>query len=135
MGIRYVHHICIQTDEYQKSLEFYTNILGFKVIKESKGFHGRDYNTWLELSGFMIELQTPKKDIKFIEWNKNNAGIVHMCLMVDDVQGEYRRIKDTGYKSFKVKNGEELYAVEGEYLFKVKAPEGTEVEFRDIEIK
>ena len=36
--------------------------------------------------------------------------------------------------SFKVKNGEIIYNVEGGKLFKVKAPEGTEVEIRDTNI-
>lgn len=66
--------------------------------------------------------------------DNKNAGIVHMCFMVQDVEEEYKRIKNLGYNDFKVKNGEELYKVEGSYLFKVKAPEGTEIEFRDIEI-
>ena len=36
MGIKMLHHVCIQTDKYNESLDFYTRILGFKVIKESK---------------------------------------------------------------------------------------------------
>ena len=36
-----------------------------------------------------------------------------------------------GYSNFKIKNGEEIYKVEDGFLFKVKAPEGTEIEFRD----
>jgi len=131
---RSIHHVCIQTESYEESLRFYTEIMGFEIVNETAGFHGRAYNTWIRLEDFMIELQTPKKGDKLNEWNNKNAGIVHMCFMVEDVEEEFKRIKSLGYNDFKVKNSEELYKVEGSYLFKVKAPEGTEIEFRDIEI-
>lgn len=61
MGIKAMHHVCIQTNSYKESLEFYKNILGFEIVEETKNFHTRDYNTWLKLGTFMIELQTSKK--------------------------------------------------------------------------
>jgi glyoxylase I family protein len=126
------HHICIQTPCYDESLRFYVDILGFEVLKESKDFHTRKYNTWLKNSSIMIELQTEKEDEEFIPWSKHNAGIVHMAFSTRDVKEKYTEIKNKGCSNFKLKNGEELYKVENSYLFKVKAPEGTEVEFRDV---
>ena len=117
MAIKMLHHVCIQTDKYKESLDFYTNILGFKVVQESKNFHTRDYNTWIKSGEFMIELQTA------------NLGF-----LVDDVEKEYKRIKSLGYENFKIKNGQIVYEVEGEKLFKIKAPEGTEIEIRDTDI-
>ncbi len=131
MSNRIVHHICIQTETYKESLEFYTKILGFELVKETPDFHTRDYNTWLKLDTFMIELQTKKKDEKLSKWSSSNEGIVHICFLVDDVKAEYERIKELGYNNFKVKNGEEIYKVENSYLLKIKAPEGTEIEMRD----
>ena len=49
MTIKMIHHICIQTENYKESLDFYTRILGFEIVKESKNFHNREYNTWLKL--------------------------------------------------------------------------------------
>lgn len=134
MSIKMIHHVCIQTRNYNKSLEFYTKILGFKIIQETKNFHNREYNTWLKLDSFMIELQTNKKEDKLNNWSELNEGIVHMCFLVDNVQEEFQRIKSLGYTKFKVKNGEELYKVENSFLFKIKAPEGTEIEIRDKDI-
>lgn len=134
MGIKMMHHVCIQTNNYKDSLEFYTKILGFEIIQETKNFHNRDYNTWLKLGTFMIELQTGKKEDKLTKWNKLNEGIVHMCFLVDNVQEELNRIKRLGYNDFKLKNNEALYKVEDSFLFKIKAPEGTEIEMRDKEI-
>lgn len=131
MSIKMIHHICIQTEKYKESLEFYTKILGFEVVNETPNFHKRDFNTWLRLGTFMIELQTAKKGERLIKWSSLNEGIVHMCLLVHDIHEEFDRIKRLGYKDFKLKNGEEIYKVVDGYLFKLKAPEGTEIEIRD----
>ena len=135
MTIKMIHHICIQTENYNESLDFYTRILEFKIVKESKNFHNREYNTWLKLDNFMIELQTPKNGDEFSKWSSLNSGPVHVGFLVDNVENEYERIIKLGYDNFKTKNGEIIYKVEGESLFKIKAPEGTEIEIRDTDIK
>ena len=129
-----IHHVCIQAEKYEESLNFYTNILGFELIHETENFHTRGYNTWLKLGDFMIELQTNKEGEKLKEYTSSSAGIVHMCFKVDDINEEYNRIKSLGYDNFKRKNSEEIYKVENGYLFKIIAPEGTQIEFRDSEI-
>ena len=129
-----MHHVCIQTNNYKESLEFYTKILGFEVVQETKNFHNRDFNTWLKLGTFMIELQTGKKKENLNSWSKLNEGIVHMCFLVENVQEEFNRIRQLGYNKFKIKNGEQIYKVENGYLFKIKAPEGTEIEMREGDI-
>lgn len=134
MNKKMIHHVCIQTSKYQESLEFYTKILGFELLKETPNFHERDFNTWLQLESFMIELQTPKTGTRLNNWSSLNEGLVHMCFLVDSVQEEYDRIKKLGYTNFKIKNGQEIYKVEDGYLFKIKAPEGTEIEIRDTNL-
>ena len=134
MAIKMLHHVCIQTDKYKESLDFYTNILGFKVVNETKNFHNREYNTWIKYKEFMIELQTAKCDDTLNKWSSLNSGPVHLGFLVDDVEEEYNRIKSLGYENFKLKNGQIVYEVEGEKLFKIKAPEGTEIEIRDTDI-
>ncbi|PKL75938.1 MAG: glyoxalase [Candidatus Melainabacteria bacterium HGW-Melainabacteria-1] len=129
-----IHHVCIQTPDYAASLDFYTRLLGFEIVKESAGFHGRAWNAWLRQSGFMLELQTAKAGEQLVEWNPRASGPVHIGFLVSDVQASYRWFKQQGHAAFKCKNGQELYAVEGEYLFKAIAPEGTEIEIRDTEI-
>lgn len=131
MSIKELHHVCIQTEKYEESLKFYTEILGFELVLETANFHKRDFNTWLKAGTFMIELQTGKSGDKLNNWSSLNEGIVHMCFLVDDVNQEFDRIKKLGYNNFKIKNGQEVYKVEDGYLFKIKAPEGTEIEIRD----
>lgn len=132
--MRSIHHVCIQTSDYGASLDFYKRVLGFNVVIETPDFHGRDYNTWLKQGEFMIELQTPKAGDALEEWSSRNAGPVHLGFIVDDARAEYERIKGLGYMNFKKKDGEEFYRVKGKALFKIKAPEGTEIEIRDTDI-
>jgi glyoxylase I family protein len=134
MSIKMLHHVCIQTERYEDSLKFYTEILGFELVSETANFHKRNFNTWLRIGTFMIELQTAKNGDKLNSWSSLNEGIVHMCFLVDNVKEEFDRIKKLGCINFKIKNGEEIYKVQDGYLFKIKAPEGTEIEIRDIMI-
>lgn len=134
MSKKIIHHVCIQTNDYKNSLDFYNQILHFEIVQETKNFHNRDYNTWLKCGDFMIELQTPKNNIPLNNYSTLNEGIVHMCFFVDNIHSEYEKIKSCGYTKFKLKNNKEIYKVENGFLFKVIAPEGTEIEFRDSQI-
>ncbi|MBF4691992.1 VOC family protein [Fusibacter ferrireducens] len=125
-----MHHICIQTDCYEASKQFYMTILGFKLIQETPNFHMRAFNSWLELSGVMIELQTHKIGEALSDYNKNSKGIVHFALSTEDIDSEYHRIKKLGFDRFQKKEGQDIYEVKGGKLFKIKAPEGTIVEIR-----
>lgn len=42
MSMKKIHHICIQTETYEESINFYTKILGFEIVNESKNFHTRE---------------------------------------------------------------------------------------------
>lgn len=133
MGNCRIHHICINTDTYEESKNFYSSIIGFEVVKENIKFHNRAFNSWLKMGQFYIELQTPKKGDSLNAWSKNNSGPIHIGFIVEDVKNEYKRIKNLGYTNFKKKNGEEMYVIKGSKIFKVMAPEGTEIEYREIE--
>ena len=129
MGQMAIHHICIQTNVYAESLAFYTNVLPFMLVQEEPNFHGRAYNTWLQLGHFYIELQTAKHGEQLQSASERGEGIVHFCLWVEDLQAEVERIKTCGAQ-FKLKDGVEIYEVAGGQLCKIIAPEGTVIELR-----
>lgn len=129
--MRTLHHLCIQTDCYEASVDFYCRVLEFQVVKETPNFHDRFYNTWLKYGDLMIELQTNKVDETLKDYAYSNKGLAHFCFLVDDLEAEYERIKELGYHDFKSKNGEDIYIVEGGKLLKVVSPEGTIIELRD----
>ncbi len=130
MTSKFVHHICIQTSNYEESLKFYKEVLGFELIKESPNFHSRHYNSWLRLGSFYIELQTGKKGEILNNKMPQTQGIVHLCLWVEDLPKEVENIKQLGI-DFLLKNDEAIYKVENGSLCKLIAPEGTIIELRD----
>lgn len=129
----FLHHVCIQTNHYSESLNFYTEVLGFKIYKESLGFHGRAFNTWLQLNSFYIELQTGKNGEVLEKDFSSKEGVVHICFKVKELEEVYENIR-LKYNNFKSKNGKDIYEVEGGKLFKLIAPEGTIIEFRNSDI-
>lgn len=123
----FVHHICIQTNQYEASKAFYL-ALGFKLEEETPNFHGRDFNTWLSLDGFFIELQTGKKELT--PFDKNHEGIQHLCLYTDDLNAAIESLA-TYSENFIKKEGKIIYHVANGELFKLTAPEGTIIEYRN----
>lgn len=124
----FVHHICIQTNDYAQSLAFYQQI-GFCLVEETPNFHGRAYNSWLRLQEFYIELQTGKGSLIQQEI-RESTGIVHFCLWVPDLPQFIQR-SGLSEAVFIPKNGHIIYQVAGGALCKARAPEGTIVEFRE----
>ena len=130
MQNRYVHHLCIQTNSYIETIEFYTKGLGFEVVQESPNFHGRDFNTWLRLGTFYIELQTGKQNELLTKAESNSEGLVHFCIWVEDLGLEVERLKRMNVNFIK-KNEGIIYHVENGELCKLIAPEGTIIELRN----
>ncbi|MFB3225209.1 VOC family protein [Exiguobacterium sp. PHA03] len=127
--MKQIHHICIQTTDYVASKQFYEQ-LGFTLVQETPDFHDRDFNSWLRLGDFYIELQTPKSGQPFTDYTKQAAGPVHFALYVDDLQEEVTRLEQLGMP-FLPKHGGNIYFVVDGHLSKLKAPEGTIIELRD----
>ena len=57
MDITAIHHVAILTDDYEKSKLFYTEVLGFKVIKETFRKERNSFKLDLSINGvYQIEL-------------------------------------------------------------------------------
>lgn len=122
------HHICIETDDYAASMEFYCSIFGFVVIEENKDFHGRAYNTWLKKNDIIIELQTPKKKSDHTTV-QSGYGLKHICFTVDDLQSVVRALeKKSNVKFYKERK---IYEVMGGQLCKIVSPDHVIIELRE----
>ncbi len=160
MHLRF-HHACIETADYAATVDFYVRLLGFSVEKETPGFHGRAYNSWLRSGDIRLEIQTPKGVAEALarpaEAGAAGAaaparaaevagaarpsaadagapaavGLRHLCFAVDDLDASLRRLETGGWTQFAEKGGKRIYEVEGGRLLKVIAPEGTVIELRE----
>ena len=85
MNIKRIHHIAILTDDYEKSKAFYTEVLGFDILKETYRQARQSYKLDLSINGqYQIEL------FSFPEYKERNSfpeskGLRHLAFEVDDV--------------------------------------------------
>jgi len=86
MKIKAIHHIAILTDDYQKSKEFYTGVLGFTILAETYREERRSYKLDLAINGnYQIEL------FSFPEFKERQSfpeakGLRHLAFAVDDIE-------------------------------------------------
>jgi glyoxylase I family protein len=96
MNIRSIHHIAILTDDYEKSKRFYTEVLGFEVIRETYRAERKSYKLDLAIAGlYQIEL------FSFPDFRERGSypeakGLRHLAFAVDDVDAAASELKAKG---------------------------------------
>ena len=86
MNIKAIHHIAILTDDYQRSKEFYTVVLGFEVIAETYRAERQSYKLDLAINGlYQIEL------FSFPEYKERASfpeqkGLRHLAFSVENIE-------------------------------------------------
>ena len=88
MQIEKLHHIAIICSDYQKSKQFYTEVLGFKIENEVYRQESESYKLDLSLDGqYLIELfyfPTPPQRLTRPE----ATGLRHIAFGVKDIENE-----------------------------------------------
>jgi glyoxylase I family protein len=96
MNIRSIHHIAILTDDYEKSKRFYTDVLGFEVIRETYRAERKSYKLDLAIAGlYQIEL------FSFPDSRERGSypeakGLRHLAFAVDDLDAAAAELKTKG---------------------------------------
>ncbi|WBW96105.1 VOC family protein [Oceanirhabdus sp. W0125-5] len=134
MKSRTLHHFCIQTSCYDDTIDFYTKVLGFELVKEDIYVPKRIKRGWLKYNELLFEILPPKCSSPYGEYEKLNQGIPHFSFIVENAHEELEEFKNRGFTNFKKKHGKIIYRIKGGYQFKLVAPEGTEIEIRDSEM-
>ena len=86
MKIKGIHNVAILTDDYRKSKEFYTQVLGFTILKETYREERNSYKLDLAINGhYQIEL------FSFPEYKERQSfpeakGLRHLAFAVDDIE-------------------------------------------------
>ena len=93
-----INHIGIAVKDIKKSINFFTEVLGFKV---SKIVDTPEMTVaMIKVGEIMIELMQSVSEsgaiARFIE--KKGEGIQHVCFEADDIREEIARIKGMGYE-------------------------------------
>jgi glyoxylase I family protein len=94
MNIRSIHHIAILTDDYEKSKRFYTEVLGFEVIRETYRAERQSWKLDLAIAGvYQIEL------FSFPDFRERGSypeakGLRHLAFAVADVEAAAAELKE-----------------------------------------
>ena len=96
MKLTGIHHIAILTDDYAKSKDFYTRVLGLEVLAEVYREERKSYKLDLSLNGkYVIEL------FSFPEFKERASfpeakGLRHLAFSVEDLDACFHSLKKEG---------------------------------------
>ncbi len=90
-----VHHICVQTSDFETAFQFYTQAIGLPVIKEPFNYKGMRRITWLDAGSIVIELNNLKKgtEDQAREYSSFSFGPSHIAFIVDDLDAVIERLE------------------------------------------
>ena len=96
MNIHSIHHVAILTDDYEKSKAFYTEVLGFTVLKETYRAERRSYKLDLAINDlYQVEL------FSFPEYKERASfpeakGLRHLAFGVKDIESSVQELIEKG---------------------------------------
>ncbi|MES2589066.1 MAG: VOC family protein [Bacteroidota bacterium] len=94
MLLNKIHHIAIICSDYEKSKQFYTDILGLEILQEVFREERNSYKLNLALNGeYIIELfsfpNPPKRNSR-----PEACGLRHLAFEVDHIEAEIIRLRE-----------------------------------------
>ena len=119
-----VHHIAVICSDYQRSLDFYTRILGLKVLAEHYRESRDSYKTDLALGDeYVIELfsfPSPPPRVT----NPEAAGLRHLAFEVDSIAETVAELDALGVAHEEVRTDE----FTGKHFLFFQDPDGLPIE-------
>ena len=96
LNLKAVHHIAIICANYEVSKYFYTNILGFTIVKETYRAERDSYKLDLALNGlYIIELFSfPNPAARPSQ--PEACGLRHLAFSVNDIEASITALKSKG---------------------------------------
>jgi len=96
LRINKVHHIAIICSDYKKSKQFYTEVLGFTIVREVYRRERDSYKLDLNVNGlYQIELFSfPNPPTRAS--HPEAAGLRHLAFEVDDIEAAIKHLSTHG---------------------------------------
>ena len=115
--IKSINHIAVVVDNMEKALAFWSDALGIEIHELRDVPAEKSQVAFLPLAGAEVELVKPTTDdsgiAKYLA--KRGAGMHHLCLEVDDIEGMLSHLKQ---KNIRLINEEPRTAADGKkYAF------------------
>lgn len=126
--INKVHHIAIICSDYQISKDFYTNILGFKIVREVYRKERNSFKLDLEINGmYAIELfsfpNPPKRSSR-----PEAVGIRHIAFEVNSISATIEYLKNKNISAETIR----IDAFTGKQFTFIADPDLLPIEFYEV---
>lgn len=126
LNIKKIHHVAIIASDYQKSKEFYTEILGLEIIRENYRSERDSYKLDLKLGESEIELFSFPNPTKR-PTQPEAVGLRHLCFYVGDFDEAIQLLNQKGIETEPVRIDE---YTGGKFTF-FKDPDGLPLELHE----
>ncbi len=128
LSIKSLHHIAIICSDYQRSLVFYRDTLGFELLSETYREARNSYKADLAIAGqYVIELfsfPSPPKRPSYPE----AAGLRHLAFTVEDVAVAAQQLAEKGIACEPIRTDETT----GKRFTFTADPDGLPIEFYEF---
>lgn len=129
-----VDHISIQTEDFERALAFYSELLGFPICVAPFDFKTRRL-CYLDAGNIRIELYSMKQgDSSSIPYTTSRRGLDHIAFVTEDLGELVERLARHGVRIIKPPFSLSTDAGQSILGF-IEGPDGQEIELRQEERK
>lgn len=97
MNLQKMHHVAIIVSDYEKSKDFYVNLLGFEIIRENYRPQREDYKLDLKFGNGELEIFGMKNPPK--RPSPESCGLRHLAFKVDCIESVIRELNAKGIET------------------------------------
>ena len=119
-------HAAVRVTDLSKSIEFYCGKLGLEEQFSLRHDNGEAWLVYLRITDRQFIELFPGAEGPHV--GPSGAGLVHICLEVDDIQATYSEMTSRGV----VANGEPVFAADNSWQFWTADPDGNPIEFHQF---
>ncbi len=98
MRLEKIHHVAIIVSDYEKSKEFYTEKLGFSIIRENYREERGDYKLDLKLGDCELEIFGIPGSPKRLSYPEA-CGLRHLAFYVESVEDTVKELNERGIET------------------------------------
>ncbi len=124
--IKSIGHAAFNCYQYERTLDFYTRVLGFEPMFELKNETGELWITYLRVSDEIFIELFPKSGEK----PANQGSYSHLCLEVDDIEITAKVVAERG--ALLDNGGQIRTGKDGNLQVWTSDPEGNRIEFMQL---